>query len=479
MSKFNKKTLAIALAAAMVMPAAYAYDVQTDADNDPEIVAVQVGDEITMTEQVQVITELGDIIIGRTTGFQILVSFPAGEGTTFGPTPPTMVAGAAAAGWTVNLAAGGGDGDRQAQFTFEPSAPGSVISEGVIATIDGLNMNDTAETDGAIITAGFLARDPVSTATLHNDTANLVERDDGLQFTCTAESPADKIDVGANATYESKTGFVGADDSYEIGAADSDTAALGDITVATTGGYTLDVLAGGDSLYSVVNGNLNGFDDLFLASDDTCATPLASYTINAAETSATLDEEFAALNTAGGTFGANGGTATLCVTVDGVTQIAAQSLDVQVGLNGEISGDTCAVAPIQYNGSVVKVYHVNPAGNTTAQSFVRVINPSTTAGMVTVTGYDDAGNSAGPVTFNLDGRESKQFNSEDLENGAVAKGLTGSFGDGVGKWRLEVTGEFDGMVVQGLNRNASDGTVTNLTDADNSQEQEDEGKLRF
>ena len=58
-------------------------------------------------------------------------------------------------------------------------------------------------------------------------------------------------------------------------------------------------------------------------------------------------------------------------------------------------------------------------------------------------------------------------------------GITGSFGDGVGKWRLEVTGEFDGMVVQGLNRNASDGTVTNLTDADNSTEQSDEGKLRF
>ena len=41
----------------------------------------------------------------------------------------------------------------------------------------------------------------------------------------------------------------------------------------------------------------------------------------------------------------------------------------------------------------------------------------------------------------------------------------------MGKWRLEVTGEFQGMLVQGLNRNTTNGTVTNLTDADGEVEQ--------
>ncbi|MGI8561610.1 MAG: hypothetical protein ACR2J7_09305, partial [Luteimonas sp.] len=139
----------------------------------------------------------------------------------------------------------------------------------------------------------------------------------------------------------------------------------------------------------------------------------------------------------------------------------------------------CNVAPLAFNGSVVKVYHINPAGNTTAQSFLRTINPSTTAGRVTITGFDDAGVLRGPVSFQLGARQSRQFNSDDLENGNVGKGLTGSLGKGAGKWRLEVTGEFDGMVVQGLNRNNNDGTVTNLTDADNSVEQRQENKLQF
>ncbi|SJZ90249.1 hypothetical protein [Novilysobacter spongiicola] len=180
--------------------------------------------------------------------------------------------------------------------------------------------------------------------------------------------------------------------------------------------------------------------------------------------------------------GSTGDTSTggnLCVTVDGETQLAAQSFGIQNSLTVTpgtdeivIAGGACNVAPLQYNGSVVDVYHVNPAGNTTAQSFIRVINPSNLDGNVTVVGWDDNGTMAGPISFNLPAGNSKQFNSVDLEEGAVAKGITGSFGNGAGKWRLEVTGEFDGMMVQGLNRNQNDGTITNLTDADAQTEQQ-------
>ena len=136
-----------------------------------------------------------------------------------------------------------------------------------------------------------------------------------------------------------------------------------------------------------------------------------------------------------------------------------------------VTGAACSLLPLQYNGSVVRVYAVNPAGNSTAQSFLRVINQSNTAGRVTIDGYDDAGVYHGPVSLNLGALQSVQVNSDDLENGNAAKGIVGSLGDGAGKWRLFVTGEFSGMVVQSLNRNATDGTVTNLTDADTRGEQ--------
>ena len=488
-TKLNKKALALALAAALVAPSAYAFNVLTGdgaAANDlPEQIAEQAGSTFTMSQDIQIMVELGDAIIGRTTGFQVKVTL---VGAQFGAVDPVLALGPAMQGaWAANLAAGGQPGQSIAQFSVEPQDPGSTVADGLLGTIANLDLSNAPGDVKAI----FEIVDPVTGTGLHRDDAStgspspsgvwLVDRVDGLAFTCVPETNPDQIDVGTNATYTTaKTGFVGNDVDYAIGGADSDTAALGEITVAAAAGYLLDVTAGGDTLTSEITGNFAGFTDVFLATDDTCATNIASYTINAADTKATLDEEFADMNAAGGSFTANGGSATLCVTVDGSTPIAAQDFNVKVGVNGTLEADVCDVAALEYNGSVVKVYHVNPARNNTAQSFVRVINPSNTTGLVTVVGFDDAGNpEAAPIRFNLPAGQSLQFNSDDLEAGNPAKFISGAFGDGTGKWRLEITGEFDGMVVQGLNRNATDGTVTNLTDADNSKEQRDEGKLEF
>ncbi|HET7656327.1 MAG TPA: hypothetical protein VFK18_05000, partial [Luteimonas sp.] len=434
-------------------------------------------DNITMTEAVEVTTELGDIIIGRTTGFQVLMTLPAG--TTFNGDPVLAAGPGLTGGWNVVLVAGG-DGENQAQFTVSPTAAGSTVEEGIILQIAALSLDGVPTADGAKLVANFLLRDPVSTATLHQDSPVLIERTDGLAFTCTAQMNPDQIDVGTNVTFTTaKTGLVGADVDYDIGAADATIAPLGTISVAATAGFVLNVAAAGDTLTSQIDGNFTSFNDVFLATDATCATPLASYTINATKTRASLDVEFNDLNTAGGTFTAAGGTATLCVEVNGTTPVVAQTFKVQNGLNTVLEADACAVAPLDYNGSVVKVYHVNPAANPTAQTFVRVINPSATDGLVTVTGFDDDGHpGATPLKFLLEGGHSMQFNSDDLENGS-AKFSSGAFGDGHGKWRLEVTGEFDGMVVQAMSRNTIDDTVTNLTDADNSKEQKDENKLDF
>ena len=175
--------------------------------------------------------------------------------------------------------------------------------------------------------------------------------------------------------------------------------------------------------------------------------------------------------------GLTGFTAYVCAVVPSGNTVLIDASNVAVTTTftrGAVTSNSasCPLLPLRYNGSVVDVYHVNPAGNTTAQSFIRVINPSDNAGTVTLTGIDDNGvSAAAPITFVLGAGKSMQINSEDLESGNVAKGLTGAWGNGAGKWRGTVTGEFGNMVVQSLNRNATDGTVTNLTDADNRGEQ--------
>lgn len=459
MSKFNKKSLAVALATALTIPAAaFAFTLNTGGDAAPEEIAAQIGTEITMTENVELVTQIRDVIIGRTTGFQVLVTLE--DGAQFSDESPALSAGEGLDGeWTIALAAGGTEGSSDAQFTVSPGTADATVSEGTILEFVGLALQNV-RTNGATRMSVEL-RDPVSGARLHGSTREIITRNNGLDIECTATVNPDRIDVGGE---DPKTQFVSyvPGFGYPIGGGDEQTANLGEIEFTASSGF---VFADDTTLNSQIAGNFAGFSSVFLAEDASCDVEVVAYEINDDGTLATLEEE--GILTEGTTFSAN-----LCVTVDGETQIAAQTFQVTNGVDGIWSGTACQVAPIQYNGSVVKVYHVNPAGNTTAQSFVRVINPTTTAGRVTITGIDDNGqDGAAAVSFDLDARSSMQLNSEDLENGNSNKGLTGALGDGAGKWRLEVTGEFDGMLVQGLNRNTATGTVTNLTDADGEREQ--------
>ena len=73
------------------------------------------------------------------------------------------------------------------------------------------------------------------------------------------------------------------------------------------------------------------------------------------------------------------------------------------------------------------------------QGFARVISHSSEAGEVSIVAFDDEGRSYGPLTLSLGANETALFNSDDLENGNLAKGLTGRTGAGQGDWRLELT----------------------------------------
>ena len=118
------------------------------------------------------------------------------------------------------------------------------------------------------------------------------------------------------------------------------------------------------------------------------------------------------------------------------------------------------VAPVGEND--YRVVTFNPASNTNQVSRLRLVNPGDQSAEAAITGFDDAGASPGNgVEVSIPAGQALTLTSEDLESGS---GLTGSIGDGRGKWRLAVTSERD-IVVMSLLANLGTGHLTNLSTA--------------
>ena len=79
----------------------------------------------------------------------------------------------------------------------------------------------------------------------------------------------------------------------------------------------------------------------------------------------------------------------------------------------------------------------NPGSNTSQVSKLRLVNIGANAETVSIIGIDDQGAGAGPVSLTLAAGEARTLSAQDLEDGAL--GLTGTLGDGRGKWDLYVT----------------------------------------
>jgi hypothetical protein len=481
----KKNALATALVAGLSLAGvAAAYTIQTNNDDIPERVATaditSAATVITMTEAVNVEVDPLDFIVGRTTGFNVRVELSTGVFNA-NPTVNTAPGGAGSAlpaGWTVTLVAGGAN-NTFAVFAVQPpsTTPVPAIQPGEVFNLTNVQLRGltSLQTSGNFVTGVARFIDPVGASEIGSDTTVLLQSGNPVQLGCDPEAgtPAVRIDVGQSETQGSKTYF---SSTGEIGALDEDTIDLGNVVVSRDSSFGSFAYTGTDSFTTVVTGDFSAFyaagNNLYLSADN-CATAI---TATEAYNDATGTATFTYTGANAG-FTATGGTLALCgfVAPGNTTVIDASTVSVRTTFNRTgvpaVTGAACSLLPLQYNGSVVRVYNVNPAGNTTAQSFVRIINQSNTSGRVTIVGIDDNGVQRGPVTLNLDGLKSIQVNSEDLEGGNAAKGLTGSLGDGAGRWRLFVTGEFSGMVVQSLNRNTTDGTVTNLTDADTRGEQ--------
>ena len=96
------------------------------------------------------------------------------------------------------------------------------------------------------------------------------------------------------------------------------------------------------------------------------------------------------------------------------------------------------------------------------RGFVRVANRFAEAGTVRIDAYDASDHAFEPVTLTIGGGATVHFNSDDLEVGNPAKGLTGSTGAGTGDWRLVLSSRLD-LEVLAYIRNA-DGFLTSMHD---------------
>ena len=90
---------------------------------------------------------------------------------------------------------------------------------------------------------------------------------------------------------------------------------------------------------------------------------------------------------------------------------------------------------------VHRVVFFNPASNRGRLSGLRLINPSEEAAAVRISGLDAAGEAGESVVeLTLPGRASRSLRAQALESGED-EWLSGTLGDGAGKWRLRVTAD--------------------------------------
>ncbi len=117
------------------------------------------------------------------------------------------------------------------------------------------------------------------------------------------------------------------------------------------------------------------------------------------------------------------------------------------------------VAPVDGNSHLIAFF--NPGSNEDQVSMLRLVNAGGAGASVTIRGVDDRGARAGPVRLSLPGGAARTLSAAELERGAA--GVTGSLGDGSGKWRLEVEADRPIVVLSMLA--TPTGHLTNLSTA--------------
>jgi hypothetical protein len=473
MSKNN--LIALAIAAALASPAAYAVDV-TPATPDvfPTNAVTGNAQVFTNGDTIDIAAAADEIYLGRSTGYNVRVTL--GNGATFAAVVP---AATGLNGETVTVAGGGQIGDTSVTYSVVP-ATGVVEGDGIqIGAGDFQIDNAGFLASGNDITIDVRVGDPVGGQELaSNNGTPIASAEEG--FVVTYAAPANsaiRIDVGSNSAKKlfSSTGVVNLADTARFNA--------GSVAISLNPDLTNNM--GLDLTAATAPVKISGTDfSAFLTANGGSVTLQSALACDGSGTTvnAVVSADNTSAQVAGGTTAATVNTNPyICFNADGASIIADQAVTAsttvsQVGFTDSPAFSASNLLEMAYNGAVKRVWHFNPGSNSDQMSYLRLTNTSSTSGLFTIDSTCDDGTTSPSVTFTMGQGRSILLTSADLENGNAAKGLTGSFGactaaneSGVtGKRRLVITGEVGSMEVQNFLRNRTSGgqVNTNVNNAD-------------
>ena len=216
-----------------------------------------------------------------------------------------------------------------------------------------------------------------------------------------------------------------------------------------------------ESLLRLMNTGDQDAEVTITGTDDTGASPGGEVSLTLpAGASRTIDARGLESGVAGLDGALGDGTGKWRLTIDADPTIRLMSL--LQSPTGHLTNLSTAPAGVDGGVHAVPMFPSawDPLGN---QGFVRIVNHSAESGEVTIHGFDDTDRDFGTSRLVLDANGAVHFNSDDLELGNPAKGLTGGTGTGEGDWRLELTSELDIEVLAYI-RNTTDGFLTAMHD---------------
>ena len=114
-------------------------------------------------------------------------------------------------------------------------------------------------------------------------------------------------------------------------------------------------------------------------------------------------------------------------------------LDIEARAYARSEGFLTALHDAALVAGEVELPLFHPGGDA-RRSVLRLANAGGERATVAVRGVDDAGRAGGPMTVELAAWEARGYTAAELESGSAA-GLSGSLGDGIGKWRLFLEAE--------------------------------------
>ncbi|MDE0420264.1 MAG: collagenase [Gammaproteobacteria bacterium] len=111
-------------------------------------------------------------------------------------------------------------------------------------------------------------------------------------------------------------------------------------------------------------------------------------------------------------------------------------------------------------GEIYRVGLFNPGSDTSVESLLKLANPTPHAAAATIRGTDDDGAEGGAVNADIPALGVLTVSADELETG-TAPALSGSLGDGTGRWRLDIEAPGDIQVMSLLSH--STGRLANLS----------------